>query len=117
MDGSRESEGCRVSERVHLLLLWQLSRQEARVGRSRQDGVSKGWEVCRTPEEEGRNKPDLPEDHSRAPVTSGTASTEKIPPSPHTPLIPELAEQTGESDILPPTRMLKPFTVQETPVT
>lgn len=43
-------------------------------------------------------------------------STEKIPPSPHTPLIPELAEQTGESDILPPTRMLKPFTVQETPV-
>ena len=73
MDGGRESEGCRVSERVHLLLLWQLSRQEARVGRSRQDGVGKGWEVCRTPEEEGRNKPDLPEDHSRAPVTSGTA--------------------------------------------
>lgn len=117
MDGSRASKGCMVSETVHLLLLWQLSRQEARVGRSREDGVGKGWEVCRTPEEEGRNKPHLPKDHSRAPVTNGAALHREDPPSPHTPFIPELAEKMGELDILPPTRVLKPFTVQETPVT
>ena len=95
MDVSRESKGCRVSERVHLPLLWQLSRQEARVGRSREDGAGKGWEVCRTPEAEGRNKPHLPEEHSRAQPQVVLPSTEKIPPPPHTPFIPELAEKTG----------------------
>lgn len=117
MDGSRESKGCRVSERVHLLLLWQVSRQEARVGRSKQDGAGKGWEVHRTPEAEGRNKPHLPEDHSRAPVTNGAALHREDPPNSSHAIHTRISrENRAESDILLPTRMLKPFTVQETPV-
>ena len=44
-------------------------------------------------------------------------STEKIPPSSSHAIHTRIRrEHRGESDILLPTRMLKPFTVQETPI-
>ena len=116
LDGSREGEGCGVSERAHFLPRDSWADRGV-------DRMARGGKHFRAPEKEEGNKSHHPEGHNGAPVTSAAAHPQRrIPPFPRIciqhPIHTRISRETrGELDILPLTRMWKPFTVGETPVT